>query len=350
MPAPVLTARDRLLVLAPHPDDETLAAGMLVQHALAAGARVHVAFATDGDNNPWPQRWLERRWRIGEAERVRWGARRREEARAAVAVLGAGRPIDLTFLGWPDQGLTDLLMADDGAVARLARVLDDVRPTHLVFPDLGDRHPDHSALHVMTELAIARMAAPPQRHAFTVHAQAAGGRADGADGDVADPVHVARKRTAMAHYASQLALSRGRLLALADRPEHVRTLGPATRLPAHLVVPFQGRASRHRLCIVVACAGGRAFRAIVPMPSPGTTRVVDDGTHRIEVHAHADRLVLEPGPTLRDATQLWAKAHRTGQRLFIFDRARWCACGAEVRMPGGLDAPLDAAIGLTHGG
>ena len=79
---------DRLLVFAPHPDDETLATGELIQVARAAGAAVRVVFATDGDNNPWPQRWCERRWHIGPAERERWGRRRRGEAEAALARLG----------------------------------------------------------------------------------------------------------------------------------------------------------------------------------------------------------------------------------------------------------------------
>ena len=47
------SAQDRLLVVAPHPDDETIAAGGLIQSALHAGAAVRVLFATDGDNNPW---------------------------------------------------------------------------------------------------------------------------------------------------------------------------------------------------------------------------------------------------------------------------------------------------------
>nr|MBP6330775.1 PIG-L family deacetylase [Dokdonella sp.] len=42
---------DRVLVLAPHPDDEVLATGGLIQQALAAGAALRVIVATDGDNN-----------------------------------------------------------------------------------------------------------------------------------------------------------------------------------------------------------------------------------------------------------------------------------------------------------
>src|SRR5207249_248864 len=62
---------DRVLLIAPHPDDETLAAGGLLQRVLAAGARLRVLFVTDGENNPWAQRATERRWRIGARDRER---------------------------------------------------------------------------------------------------------------------------------------------------------------------------------------------------------------------------------------------------------------------------------------
>ena len=48
-----LDAGDRVLVLAPHPDDESLACGGIIQRALARGARVRIVFLTYGDNNEW---------------------------------------------------------------------------------------------------------------------------------------------------------------------------------------------------------------------------------------------------------------------------------------------------------
>ncbi|MEI6121822.1 MAG: PIG-L family deacetylase, partial [Opitutae bacterium] len=67
----------RILILAPHPDDECLGTGGLIQQALAKGAKIKVIFITNGDNNPWPQRYLEKRWFIGPEERKRWGDRRK---------------------------------------------------------------------------------------------------------------------------------------------------------------------------------------------------------------------------------------------------------------------------------
>src|SRR5882672_10265920 len=74
---------DRIMVLAPHPDDESLAAAGILQRACALGARTRVLFVTDGENNPWAQRAVELRWRIGAADRSRWGMRRRAEALSA---------------------------------------------------------------------------------------------------------------------------------------------------------------------------------------------------------------------------------------------------------------------------
>ena len=221
MPASLpLSAQDRLLVIAPHPDDETLAAGELIQAALAAGAAVRVLYATDGDNNPWPQRWIEKRWRIDASARERWGPRRRDEPAAALPALAPDHAVEVLHLGWPDQGLTDALMRDDAPVARLRAELDAFAPTHLVMPSLADRHPDHSALHVMLELALLRRGRACQRLAYLIHA-------DGSvDGILLSPLQQrqARKRAAMEAYASQLSLSRGRLLALATRAERYAAL------------------------------------------------------------------------------------------------------------------------------
>ena len=105
----------RITVLAPHPDDESLGAGGLIQQALAAGAGVRVIFITDGDNNPWPQRWIERRWRIDGECRPRWGARRRAEALRALERLGVPAS-QAEFFGLPDAGILPLWRRRDAAV------------------------------------------------------------------------------------------------------------------------------------------------------------------------------------------------------------------------------------------
>ena len=140
-----LSPQDRVLIFAPHPDDEALGCGGLIQHAVAVGAQVRVVFQTDGDNNPWPQRYVEQRWNIDASCRQRWGARRRLEALRSVQTLGL--PADAAvFLGLPDQGLTRLWQQRDAAALGLhAAELKTFRPTLLVVPSQDDNHPDHDA-------------------------------------------------------------------------------------------------------------------------------------------------------------------------------------------------------------
>jgi len=149
-------ASDRLLVIAPHPDDESLATGGLIQRAKEVGAVVRVVFATNGDNNPWPQRWTEKRWQIGTRERRRWGALRRREARKALQQLGlAEKP---RFLNLPDQGITaKLLEADAETLERLCCEIEEWQPTRLVLPSPHDQHPDHNALYVLLQIALERL-------------------------------------------------------------------------------------------------------------------------------------------------------------------------------------------------
>lgn len=177
-------ASDRLLVIAPHPDDESLAAGGLMQRVLASGGSVRIVLFTAGDGyveavvhetgSPQPR----------STEYITYGERRLKEMRAAVRVLGGGR-IRLQVLGFPDGGLEALLQAHwwrsrpersqttlatdppydealepdvpyDGEDLRreLVTILRESRPTMIVLPDPLDRHPDHRAAGLFILLAL----------------------------------------------------------------------------------------------------------------------------------------------------------------------------------------------------
>ena len=143
------------MLIAPHPDDEALACSVILQKAVRAGAAIRVVYVTDGDDNPWPQRALEKRWRLSALDRKRWGKLRRAEALAALRVLDIG-PADIQFLALPDQGLTDLLLRDcNSALTRIAQVIDDWSPTDILAPSIFDIHPDHNAVAVMMRLIFA---------------------------------------------------------------------------------------------------------------------------------------------------------------------------------------------------
>jgi len=153
-----LAATDRILFFAPHPDDESLGGGGLVQKAVAVGAQMRFVFVTNGDCNPWPQRVLERSVFLDAKARRRWGARRRQEALNALAILGIGEPAEAHFLGWPDQGVTPLLMrADAEALEIICRQIAEWQPSYVITPAAEDVHPDHSAFFVLVQLALDRL-------------------------------------------------------------------------------------------------------------------------------------------------------------------------------------------------
>jgi LmbE family N-acetylglucosaminyl deacetylase len=130
-----------VLVLAAHPDDETLGAGGLIARAAATGCGVTVVIATDGEaSHPCSPSHLP----------GQLAAMRRAEVDAAVRTLAAGARLRLLHL--PDGALTehrDLLAA---AIAEELSAADLV-----VSPWCGDGHPDHEACaEVVTQLLAAR--------------------------------------------------------------------------------------------------------------------------------------------------------------------------------------------------
>ena len=222
-----LDSRSRVMMMAPHPDDESLATGVLLQQAVAAGAKVRMVYATDGDDNPWPQRLIERRWKIDDSHRQRWGRRRRREAIAALRELGLAAT-DARFLGLPDQGLTRILLTEfEGTVRRIARMIRDWSPTHLLLPSLAETHPDHSALALLVRCAL--RARDLRRSAIIEWTYLVHGNvktfAEGAIRPRQTKDDTDRKRAAIACHDTQLKMSRRRFMSYATRPECFR---PAT--------------------------------------------------------------------------------------------------------------------------
>jgi LmbE family N-acetylglucosaminyl deacetylase len=197
---------ERLVVIAPHPDDETLGAGGLVQRVLARHGSVHVVMITAGDGNVGGVVRETGLRQPPAANFVAYGERRVGEARAALRTLGAPAGA-LELLGFPDGGLMPLLsrnwrraqpahskttgasdppydfaiepdIAYDGTDLRdeLVRVLREIRPTLIALPDPVDRHPDHSATGVFSILAIDEWiagrrprTAPPRVLTYLIH-------------------------------------------------------------------------------------------------------------------------------------------------------------------------------------
>lgn len=329
---------DRLLVIVPHPDDETLATGGLIQRALLAGAALRVVFATDGENNPWPQRWLEKRWRIDAAARARWGARRRREAQAALNLLGAPAEA-VSFLGWPDQGLTAMLMRDGGAEDRLGEEIARFSPTHIAVPSLDDRHPDHNALRVMLELALFRQDRfDCRRLGYVVHGPEPDRRSLAIPLDAAQ---FANKQRALLAHATQLRLSRRRMQRLCERVECFEAVPAPSKAAAQegleWILRWPGHQRwlhGHELLIVAGiCTHIGRHRIALPRTTRVTTRGValgDDPPLQAIVQIEAGRLRVSLA--CRQTISLaFAKIERTGTRLVIYDAQGWSSAGGAIQ-------------------
>ena len=207
------------MLIAPHPDDEALACSVILRKAVRAGAAIHVVYVTDGDNNPWPQRVLERRWRLSPSDRKRWGKLRRSEALAALHVLSI-HPSDVQFLALPDQGLTDLLLRDgNSALTRLIQAIDDWSPTDILAPSIFDIHPDHNAVAVMMRLIFADFVTQGlSQWNYLVHGRSPAFFDRAAELSPSE-VETATKRDAIRRHQTQMKLSRRRFLRYARRPE-----------------------------------------------------------------------------------------------------------------------------------
>ena len=193
----------RLLVLAPHMDDETLACGgtILLHRDKAA---VHCLFATDGAASPAPLLpWL------GEVD-LGLATRRRQEARNAAGVLGL--PIEnLGFLELPDGGLAPRRAELEAA---LTTSLERLQPDFVFAPFRFDVHPDHVALNRAARAVLRRKEAPPTLLEYFVYHRLRGVPG----GDVRAVLHddallkvdtasvTAAKRAALECYVSQATL------------------------------------------------------------------------------------------------------------------------------------------------
>jgi len=174
----------RLLVLAPHCDDETLSSAGLILAAQRAGLQVRVVIATNGDGFLFATMQDFRKIVPKHSDFIRLGELRQQESLAALAALGV-RPDQVTFLSYPDRG-TPALWDDNWAatnpyrspysgdtkspypitynpqsvyagadyLADLTSILEAYRPDLIVYPHPQDVHPDHWGMNVFTHLAL----------------------------------------------------------------------------------------------------------------------------------------------------------------------------------------------------
>ena len=190
----------RLLVLAPHPDDEALAAAGLIQRVHAAGGTVRVVMLTSGDGFPEGVEVADGVAHPGAGDFRGYGAAREHESVTAMGLLGVP-PSQLTFLGFPDEGLCRIastyLFDKRRAFASpytqrerppateqvvrgvryrgvdMRRELEEIvtafRPTLIALPHPEDEHPDHCSTHIFAREAVDAVPPPLRSRLRVLH-------------------------------------------------------------------------------------------------------------------------------------------------------------------------------------
>ncbi|MDF3056753.1 MAG: hypothetical protein K0R17_968 [Rariglobus sp.] len=139
-----------VLIIAPHPDDETLGCGALIHHLVHSGVPCQIAFLTDGGASHPGHPALDRKALV---------ARRTAEARLAAARLGLHTD-NLHFLGLPDGEIPYLANEENAcALISLRTVLIALRPAVVLLPWRHDGSSEHEAAFTLVHKTLAGMRA-----------------------------------------------------------------------------------------------------------------------------------------------------------------------------------------------
>ncbi len=199
---PPFTKNDRVLILAAHPDDETIGAAGAIQQAMKAGTPVKVVIYTNGENNEPAFIIYEKRLTFRKGEFLHMGEVRRQETISAMNYLGLNSK-DVVFLGYPDFGTMEILLkywgktkpfksffarvskvsypecmspgapyVGESILKDLRSVLLDFRPTKIFITHPADKNQDHRSLYLFCRVALWSLAGEikePAIYPYIIH-------------------------------------------------------------------------------------------------------------------------------------------------------------------------------------
>lgn len=179
----------RVLVIAPHPDDEVLATGGVIQEHLRKGHSVKVILVTCGDGQ-------RRGLLLPPKHFLRLGERRYRESLQALQLLGVHEK-RIIALGYPDRSLAHLWAERsqlhisrytkaravpyewayrpgapytyEALLADLTEILTREHPAAIYLPHPRDRHSDHHAVYLFTRAAVHESGLRPQLRHYLIH-------------------------------------------------------------------------------------------------------------------------------------------------------------------------------------
>lgn len=152
-----------IMVVAPHPDDETLGCGGTIARRLREGRRAVIVVLTDGANlfryGPWK---IQQHPTPPET-----AAMRKAETCRAVSILGGntGDTADIRFLDFEDGALANHAAAATEALAAIIRQVD---PDELYVTSQYEWHADHVAACHLARAALQQARCPATLYRYAI--------------------------------------------------------------------------------------------------------------------------------------------------------------------------------------
>lgn len=200
---PPLKDNDRILVLAPHPDDEAIGVGGFMQEAISRMLPTKVVYLTNGDNNELAFIVYEKRLVFKRDGVIAMGQLRRQESINAMTSLGLSAD-DLVFLGYPDAGTLSIFTqywgstitpyksfltrvrqvpykysmsfgapyVGESILRDLEKILLDFKPTRIFVSHPLDNNPDHRAFYLFLKVAlwnVGQKIPTPEIYPYLIH-------------------------------------------------------------------------------------------------------------------------------------------------------------------------------------
>ncbi|MCL4516406.1 MAG: PIG-L family deacetylase [Firmicutes bacterium] len=191
-------ATDRLIVFAPHSDDEILGAAGMIKRAVEAGAQVLVVLMTNGDGFTYAAQDEFKTLRVTPRRYIEFAYIRQRESLEALKLLGVKKE-NVIFLGYPDRGLAAMWgtnwnydnlytsrftrlqhspyvdsyqknapYAGLSVVRDLREIMQSFQPTMVVMPHPNDAHMDHWATYNFVVYSLEELKEEGEPFTFSV--------------------------------------------------------------------------------------------------------------------------------------------------------------------------------------
>lgn len=192
----VISKDPKMLIVAPHPDDEIIACGGIIQNAIRNAIGVSIVVITDG-TACYGHETLSPKLRKSEIGRIR-----QSESLQAGKYLGLG-PNSYSWAQLPDGQLEseDWLST---VSRRVTSVIERVRPQVVFIPSGVDRHSDHRVVSRACKASLKSMPQPARAFEYVVWKTEKSTEVDGGFVYVLSRGERAAKRDALMMFRSQI--------------------------------------------------------------------------------------------------------------------------------------------------